>query len=106
MTLLSGQDNLKGALVKIGQLFAQRLPYPTSPPPKDEMDAMMRDCQDMEELLWSQVFNVIQDELKFKQSPFFRNCVQAPPPPAPAPPIQFMPPPPPGLLPTPAMAPF
>ena len=38
------------------------------------INGLINECQEAEDFLWTLVFNVIQDELKFKQSPFFKNC--------------------------------
>ena len=110
MTLLSGQDNLNVALIKIGQLSANRLPQAAVPQAAapatadGSLDALIKECQGLENFLWNQVFNVIQNELRFKQSPFFRNTLPPmnPPPmamPPPPPPPGLIPPPPPGLAP-------
>jgi len=83
-TLLSGQDNLHDALIKIGQLSAgsnlvapgkqHQTSIQQDPSLTKNINGLINECQEAEDFLWTLVFNVIQDELKFKQSPFFKNC--------------------------------
>jgi len=73
--LLNGNENLTDALGKIIRIAGNRLPEASfsgrSGNGSSHLDLMIKECNTIENLLWHQVYNVIKDELKFKQSPFF-----------------------------------
>jgi len=112
--LLNGNENLNDALVKIIRIAGNRMPeaYFSSgngtsmTSSNNAIDVMIKECNTIENLLWHQVYNVIKEELEFKQSPFFATGgagiggMPAPPPPC-GPPngVLPMPPPPPPMMP-------
>ena len=83
--LLNGNDNLNNALTNISLIMGNRLPeaYFSG---SGTIDCLIKECNDLENMLWMNVFSVINDEIRFKQSPQFQQLMHLMPLPTPTPP--------------------